>query len=213
MVGYSAKTLALGIGTALAGVLFMSGCARDQASPSPGPQDTTRAADPQPKGPHPTAPYENHGACPFECCTYREWIVEKDADVFDDFRKTGLVKFRLKHGEKVTAITGVVVTTQLGVAVVTDAISPNKGLKPGDRIDVLHHVGEGHWKYWFNGHSGEDQIDTREVCQQRRPPAPPCEFELVTPPQTEWWAHIRTTDGRDGWTKPAGYFGNMDACG
>ena len=119
----------------------------------------------------------------------------------------------MKRGEKVSALTGVVVTTELGVAIATNAISPSKGLKPGDRFDVLHHVGEGHWRFWFNGQFGEDQIDTREVCQQRRAPAPPCEFELVTPPQTVWWAHIRTADGREGWVKPSGNFGNMDACG
>lgn len=22
-------------------------------------------------------PFEDHGACPFECCTYREWTVEE----------------------------------------------------------------------------------------------------------------------------------------
>jgi hypothetical protein len=139
--------------------------------------------------------------------------VERDTDVFADFRTPTSVTFRVKRGEKVAALTGVVVTSQLGVAVVTDATSPNRGMKPGDRLDVLHHVGEGHWKFWFNGQFGEDQIDTREVCRQRRAPAPPCEFEMATSPQTEWWAHIRAADGREGWAKVEGNFGNLDACG
>lgn len=38
---------------------------------------------------------------------------------------------------------GVVVTTELGVAIATNAISPSKGLKPGDRFDVLRKIRTG----------------------------------------------------------------------
>lgn len=198
---------------AMIGALMISGCAGDQASTSSPPQRSTVSVEPTQKPLRPTAPYESDGACPFECCTYREWTVENDTEVFDDFRAPTPATFRVNRGEKITALTGVVVTTQLGVAVATDAIAPNTGMKPDDRFDVLYHVGEGHWKFWFNGQFGEEQIDTPDVCRQRRAPAPPCELEMVTPPQTEWWAHIRTADGREGWARVVGNFGNMDACG
>lgn len=67
------------------------------------------------KQPRPSLPYESHGACPFECCTYREWSVDRDTDVFGDYRAKTPAKFHLKRGQKVAALTGVVVTTRLGV--------------------------------------------------------------------------------------------------
>ena len=31
----------------------------------------------------PPLPYESPGVCPFECCMYRTWTVEKDTRVLD----------------------------------------------------------------------------------------------------------------------------------
>jgi hypothetical protein len=168
-------------------------------------------SSPLPKQPRPAIPYENHGACPFECCTYRQWTVERDTDVYGDYRATTPVAFRLKRGEKVVALTGVVVTTKLGVGVVTAAIHPNRDVKPGDRLDVIHHLGEGHWKYWFNGHFGEDEMQSAAVCRSARGRSF-CEIEMITAPETIWWAKIRTVQGREGWTRDTQHFGNIDAC-
>lgn len=167
---------------------------------------------PQPRQPRPTVPYESHGACPFECCTYRQWTVERDTDVYGDYRGEAPVSFRIKRGEKVVALTGVVVTTKLGVAVVTPRIHPNRDLKPGDRLAVIHHLSEGHWKYWFDGYFREDPMHSAAVCRSPRSQSF-CEIEIASAPETIWWAKIRTADGREGWTRHTQHFGNKDACG
>jgi len=49
--------------------------------------------------------FVDKGACPFECCTYREWTVSKDTDLFDSVdgkKKVGVAK----KGSKVTGVTG-----------------------------------------------------------------------------------------------------------
>jgi hypothetical protein len=131
--------------------------------------------------------------------------------VFGHYRAKTPVVFRLKRGEKVTALTGVVVTTKLGLAVVTPSMRPGRDFKRGDRLDLIHYVGEGHWKYWFNGYFNEDQVDSREQCRAPRGKSF-CEIEVVTEPETTWWAKIRTAQGREGWTRHTEHFGNMDAC-
>jgi hypothetical protein len=52
----------------------------------------------------PPSPYIDVGACPFECCVYRDWRAEGKVALFDhpDGRKMG----ELDQGEWVTALTG-----------------------------------------------------------------------------------------------------------
>ncbi len=58
----------------------------------------------------PPLPYLDWGACPFECCTYREWRTVKAVTVLQERRRKSSVSFLLKPGDRVVALTGVVVT-------------------------------------------------------------------------------------------------------
>src|SRR5262245_64714516 len=62
---------------------------------------TTRIA-----GAPPAVPYEDHGGCLFECCTYRMWTVEAGTDVRRDRREDSPVAFRLHAGERVDVVAG-----------------------------------------------------------------------------------------------------------
>src|SRR5438034_1651310 len=64
----------------------------------------------------PRMPYVDWGACPFEGCVYREWIAERTATVRTARRRDAPVAFRLSPGDKVVALTGVVITTEPGIA-------------------------------------------------------------------------------------------------
>lgn len=59
-------------------------------------------------------PYLDAGACPFECCTYRQWIANKDTVLSKNMSDNSPVAFRIKKGGKVTGLTGVVITTKAG---------------------------------------------------------------------------------------------------
>jgi hypothetical protein len=163
-------------------------------------------------------PYESLGACPFECCTYRTWTVEADTTVLSERTEGSSVAFRVPRGQRVVGVTGVVVVTKPGVAVVRRAARLGKGrrtatVKPGDRLLVLHPLGEGHWKLWVDGRHVEDQIaDIDDGCENtdREPVA--CDVQITIHPEFVWWAQVRSR-GRIGWTRELDHFGNIDACG
>src|SRR5688572_11341642 len=66
----------------------------------------------------PPQPYFDRGACPFECCTYRDWNVTEPTVVRKAMNDRSPVAFRLKKGERVVGVTGVVITTRPGIATV-----------------------------------------------------------------------------------------------
>src|SRR5262245_11822498 len=68
------------------------------------------------KQPGPTIPYDEEGACPFLCCTYREWTVDWDTDLRTDRRDDAPVAFHASLQQTVRALTGVVTTTKVGRA-------------------------------------------------------------------------------------------------
>jgi hypothetical protein len=84
--------------------------------------------------------------------------------------------------------------------------------KPGERLAVINYVGEGHWKFWLRGQFDEAAMESTKDC--RSPGGvPECEIEIAAEPQTVWWAKVRKSDGREGWTRDTAHFGNKDSCG
>src|SRR5437870_5625081 len=100
----------------------------------------------------PRMPYVDRGACPFECCTYRQWTVDKPTVVRSAMSDSSSVAFRLVKGEKVRGVTGTVITTRSGIAEALTSVDEGEvKLARGDRIHLLTHVGEGFMVAWFKG--------------------------------------------------------------
>jgi hypothetical protein len=163
-------------------------------------------------------PYENVGACPFECCTYRTWTVEADTDILEERKDGAPVVFRVSRGFRVRGVTGVVVTTKPGRARVQLPTTLGTGksrarVKPGEPVFLLHYLGEGYWKLWIRGRIVEDgmQDDMSECVNEAKEPVT-CSVRLIEEPETVWWVKIRSK-GREGWTRQVDHFGDIDACG
>jgi hypothetical protein len=62
----------------------------------------------------PRTPYEDAAACPFAGCVYREWVANEAVAVLQQRRPGAAVAFHLTKGERVQAISGVVVTLTPG---------------------------------------------------------------------------------------------------
>src|SRR5690242_7508368 len=90
----------------------------------------------------PPSPYVDKGACPFECCTYREWTANESFALVDQPNGRNVVA-QLHKGEKVQGVTGEVHSMPLRAIARRD--DPSTGIKAGDAIYVLHPVGEGSW--------------------------------------------------------------------
>lgn len=175
------------------------------------------AAGPQ-NGPH--LPYLDWGACPFECCTYREWVAEAPITVFTKRDENSEVAFRLKKDEHVQAITGVVVTRKFGVTEILKPLElgflpggqkPMLSLKPTDIVYTLHYAGEGNDVFWYKGKTYMGEISVPDDAWGKAPNSDT--VKVHSRPVYDWWAKIRNRAGQTGWTRKTDKFRNQDACG
>jgi hypothetical protein len=150
----------------------------------------------------PPIPFVDKGACPFECCTYRQWTVDKATTVRTAMRDGSSIAFRLKRGERVRGITGVVVTSQPGEVRV---LKPTKigrfTARPGDTLYLLTYIGEGFHKIWYKGKITEEETFDQAI------------FRSIREPKAVWWVKVRNARGQIGWSHEPDNFGNKDQCG
>jgi FKBP-type peptidyl-prolyl cis-trans isomerase FkpA len=166
----------------------------------------------------PPNPYRAVGACPFECCVYREWTTKSAVQLLESIDSTTIVA-EIPANTRVQAVTGEVwVEPQPYVA-----LKDNGFLKAGDVIFFLDYLGEGFVNYWHNGRvnpraAQRDGLfaDTYENCNANNPNPAACSLKKLYPERkfsNEWWVKIRTTGGKEGWVLNTGQFANTDACG
>ena len=145
------------------------------------------------------------GACPFECCSYREWFADRDITLWD--RPGGKrVVAHLRRDERVEGLTGEVHSVPLRVRAGSDL--PEQGIKQGDIFYVLHYSGEGVWKIWHHGRLAELEI-VDETATIATPPARTWPLGV----KSTWWVQVRTELGVAGWTISKRNFRNQDQCG
>ena len=160
-------------------------------------------------------PYYDWNACPFECCTYREWEATDALAAHSQRTDDSPVAFSIRKSEKIRALTGVVITThagmvkllapsKLGYSRTNASQEPELDLKAGNMIYTLHYEGEGSYLFWYMGKTyssgADDTIDGGD-------------YKVVSQPTYVWWVKIRNKDGKTGWTKATDKFTNSDACG
>jgi len=165
-------------------------------------------------GDGPAVPYLDWGACPFECCTYREWVATGKLKLHKDRSLSTPVAFSLSKGERVQGLTGVVITLKPGRVKILKPITLDDkkpvSLAPGDVIYTLHYLGEGYDLFWFKGQVHSDQITADKI---EREPNPEAYWQVLALPEAEWWVKIKNAEGKIGWTNETDKFDNMDACG
>lgn len=137
--------------------------------------------------------YVDVGACPFECCTYRQWTVEQRTVILD--KPNGKVSVAtLAKGEIVAGLTGEVISVPVPVRAGRDI--PDTPIRKGDIFYVIHYDGEGYWKAWLRG----------EITYVHQ--------SVVSIPRvkSDWWVKVRDSRENVGWALSHGNFGNQDAC-
>jgi hypothetical protein len=168
----------------------------------------------------PKTPYFDWNACPFECCTYQDWIATDAIEIHRSRSEASPTAFHLSPGETVRGLTGVVVTTRLGIARILkpttfgdseDSNAPDLSLQPGDTLYLLHDLGEGDELFWYRGYVYFGEIDMRAVGTKSKSSTE--ELSVLSAPEAEWWVKVRNKAGRIGWTNKTDSFENMDSCG
>jgi hypothetical protein len=143
----------------------------------------------------PDLPFFDWNACPFEGCKYGPWTAKKPVMVYDTWKHSRKVAAKLAEGDKVVAITGVVITYQPGI-IRMDRDQPQDGLKQGDLIYTYAYRGEAAWDWWVNNvhHDGHimpypKQLDGKG-CQRD------CAATELQTGKKEWWAKIKLKSGK-----------------
>ncbi len=151
------------------------------------------------------------GACPFECCVYRTWTVEKDTVLRASPDVHARVMGRLKAGSRVDAITGEVHARPVRF-VVTAA---HERYTPGDELCVYFYLGEGRFTVWRHGAMYEEDLGFSphggSPGARWENPAQ-CWGRLDRDLRATWWVKVRSSDGGEGWSNQAEHFGHKDAC-
>lgn len=217
------------LGLTLGALLLVGACTSPDSADAPDtpPADTTVAPDPgtspapEPQvitpgdetAARPVAPLRIVGACPFECCTYATWTTSAETRVYRTAGDTTAIAFTVPAETALEAETGHVLLTTLGLAVADTPVELYAGpdekrmAAPGDTLLLLDHLGEGFIRAWYDG----GLYDVSSL------PNPDMSNGLtwLREPAAQWWARVRTADGRTGWlwmdrTPPVR---GADACG
>ena len=158
----------------------------------------------------PKVPYKDVGACPFECCVYRQWTAKKDTVIYKRMNEKSPAAFRVKRREKVTGVTGTVITNKAGTVKALrnftakeffkDNTEKEFSIKSGDVFYVLTSLGEGFHQLWYKGKFFQDEIYNEK------------NMKILAMPKTDWWVKIKNRKGQIGWTKMPENFDNKDGC-
>lgn len=150
------------------------------------------------------------GACPFECCVYRDWNATGAIPVVAEERGTAPPVFTINAGETFRADSGNVHVTSIALVPVTDSVGdpPYWSFGPGDTVVVLDYIGEGFYNVWHDGNVVEVPTFWTDG------PIAPGDGSIGKH-ATEWWVHITMADGRTGWIRAdtAPQITGADACG
>lgn len=148
--------------------------------------------------------YIDKGACPFECCTYRDWEAEETTELFaepkTDSRRIGSIE----NGTVVKALTGEV-HSKPGKLIVRKNVDL---FQKGEILWVYTYLGEGYYKIWRKGHFIEHEIDFNINEPDNDDWG---HFEYT--PDSKWWVIMMAPNGLKGWTNHPENFSNKDACG
>jgi hypothetical protein len=164
----------------------------------------------------PPIPYDEEGACPFQCCTYREWTAAWDTDLHTERRDDAPVAFHVRINDTITALTGVVTTTKAGRATARSEVVVGSSRVPvavDQPIYLLRNTSGGDWKIWVNGVTDQQYIAGQGYCSASNQSSAECALRVVEQPETVWWVKMRDALGREGWTRETAHFSGIDSCG
>jgi hypothetical protein len=149
----------------------------------------------------PTLPFYDWGACPYETCHYGEWTAYRPATVYDTWKEGRRSIAQLAAGDKVTGITGAVVTFTPGL-IRMDRDLPDQDLRRGDTLLTYAYRGEGFFAVWFKGkyHSEFDttfaKLPDGAGCGGEH-----CAATYLDLGKKTWWAQVKLNSGITGWVE------------
>lgn len=154
----------------------------------------------------PPNPHVDNGACPFECCTYRDWKTTKPVTLLDKPHGQKIVT-SVPAGQVVHGVTGNVYSVPVRTVAaksfkVSSNTFQNASIRKGEVFYVLHYLGEGATLIWFKGKTYDAELEPVSATAEGPPSDGP-----------QWWVKVRTLSGKSGWVLDKDQFDEQDACG
>jgi len=147
----------------------------------------------------PALPFYDWKACPFEGCSYRRWIAQKEIVEYDTWKQDRQSIAHLSKGDLVTGVTGVVITFRPGV-IRLDRDLPEQNLKRGEMILTYAYRGEGFSAVWFKGlYYSDFDISFARWPDGSGCGGAHCAATYVDMGEKVWWAEVKLKSGRSGW--------------
>ncbi len=168
----------------------------------------TTPAPAAPRTGGPPEPYVSRGACPFECCTYGDWLLETAAPAFPVASTDPAPSFQIPANTRVRADSGNVIVARPGL-VVADRPFPVQGtdgapvVAAGDTLWLLDYIGEGYVHTWYRGQTYETSGEywPWDPADASAPGAPDYAARRLRDTDASWWVHVTLPDGRAGWVR------------
>jgi hypothetical protein len=158
----------------------------------------SRVAAADPPGP-PALPFLDWKACPFEGCAYRVWTASQPVTIYDTYKEKRHAIASVAKGDKVTGVTGVVITVRPGV-IRMDRDLPMQEVKQGDTIQTYSYRGEGFSAVWINGrYEPSFDISFTKWPNGQGCGGDHCAATYVDLGEKHWWAQVTLKNGATGW--------------
>jgi hypothetical protein len=146
----------------------------------------------------PALPFYDWKACPFEGCSYGQWIAQKRTVVYNTWRRDRQQIAQLASGDSVLGVTGVVITFRPGV-IRMDRDLPEYKLNRGETILTYTYRGEGFSAVWFKGqYYSEFDISFAKRQDRQGCGGADCAAAYVDLGKKVWWAEVKLKSGLSG---------------
>jgi hypothetical protein len=149
----------------------------------------------------PALPLYDWGACPYEACQYGEWTAHRSVTVYDTWKEGRRPIAQLVEGDKVTGVTGAVVTFTPGL-IRMDRDLPDQDLRRGDTALTYAYRGEGFSAVWFKGkYHSEFDISFAKWPDGTGCGGEHCAATYLDLGKKTWWAQVKLNSRTTGWVE------------
>jgi hypothetical protein len=136
-------------------------------------------------------PFVVRDTCPFEGCTFGEWEVLKDTNVFQSPNKNASINGKLNSGTKVQVLTGIEHITPGEAKITHKPHSKAEQFDSNKKIYILNDLGEGRSQVFHNGKFIEIKIARSTTRCAEEPNWRYCWVKVLREPSSEWWVKVK----------------------
>lgn len=136
-------------------------------------------------------PFIVEDACPFEGCTFGEWDVLRETNVYQRPDENSTITGKLSAGTKANIVTGTSYIIPGEAIIIGEPYSHAEIMAPNKKVYILNYLGEGYSQVFLDGQF----IDTKIAREKNRCSDNPnwryCWVRVIREPVTKWWVKVK----------------------